>query len=213
MNKYTFPFNSCEVPKKNGIAQPYSTAINIILFAVIFLFLLQSNNIYSTLFLTSILVFNIFHTFSHVIHLDNYGNLQFLLTHFSAILSTIILITLLSHIVKKNINLWYFCILFLLYFTDILLVIYNSSHTYNIAIFMIILLSIMLYFYKFVSNTIKTNIIYIIFFGFIVFSVQIFENFNCHNLLLNYDNFPFHILTEITSFIPIFLLCYTFYKV
>jgi hypothetical protein len=159
------------------------------------------------------LVFNIFHTFSHMIHLDNYGNLQFLLTHFSAILSTIILITLLSHIVKKNINLWYFCILFLLYFTDILLVIYNSSHTYNITIFMIILLSIMLYFYKFVSNTIKTNIIYIIFFGFIVFSVQIFENFNCHNLLLNYGNFPFHILTEITLFIPIILLCYTFYKV
>ena len=24
MNKYTFPFNSCETPNKKGIAQPYS---------------------------------------------------------------------------------------------------------------------------------------------------------------------------------------------
>jgi hypothetical protein len=213
MNKYTFPFNSCEIPHKNGIAQPYSTAINIFLCSVILLFLLQSNNIYSTLFLTSILLFNIFHTFSHMIHIDNYENLQFLLTHFSAIFSTIIFIFLLSHITKKNINLWYFCILFLLYFTDILLVIYNSSHTYNITIFIIILISIMLYFYKYVSNTIKTNIIYIIFFSCVVLSVQVFEIFNCNNLLLNYGNFPFHTITETTAFIPIFLLCYTFYKV
>jgi hypothetical protein len=29
MNKYVFPFNSCEIPNENGIAQPYSVLINL----------------------------------------------------------------------------------------------------------------------------------------------------------------------------------------
>jgi len=212
MNKYTFPFNSCEIPQKNGISQPYSTMINIILCIIIFLFLLKSNNIYSKLFLLSILVFNIFHTFSHTMHIKNLKNSQFLLTHFSAIISTFFLIILLNYITKKNINLFQILFLIFLYLFDIFLIISNTSHIYNIIIFMIILFIIMIFYYNFLSNTIKKYIIYIIIFSIIVLFFQVFEILNCEYILQNFKNFPFHIITESSAFIPITLLCYTFYK-
>ena len=38
MSEYTFPFDTCEKPNKNGIAQPYSAFFNIINCVIIFYF-------------------------------------------------------------------------------------------------------------------------------------------------------------------------------
>ena len=101
MNRYTFPFGSCEKPQtKGGIAQPYSTSINIILCLIILTFMFQSNNLYSRLFLFTILVFNGFHTLSHTIHIKELKNYQFLLTHYSSVISTFFLIVMLNYITK-----------------------------------------------------------------------------------------------------------------
>jgi hypothetical protein len=213
MNKYTFPFNSCEVPQKNGIAQPYSATINLVLCGIIIFYLLKSNNLYSTIFLTSILIFNIFHTFSHTIHVKLLKNGQFLLTHFSAIFSSLVFILLLNYITKKKPLKWQFYTLLFLYIFDIYLITKNVSHIYNIITFLILLFLIMIFYYNFLSDKIKQNIIYIILFSFLVFFFQIFEIFNCQFILENFKDFPFHIMTELSACIPIYLLCNSFYKI
>ena len=213
MNKYTFPFNSCEVPQNDGIAQPYSTTINMILCCIIIFYLLQTNNLYSTMFLTSILIFNIFHTFSHAIHVKFLKNGQFLLTHFSAIISTLFFILLLNNITKKKIIKWQIYTLLFLYLFDIFLITQEVSHIYNIITFITLLFLIMIFFYNYLSGKIKQSIIYIIFFSSIVLFFQIFEIINCQYILMNFNYFPFHIIIEISAFIPIYLLCSSFYRI
>ena len=213
MNKYTFPFNSCEVPQKNGFAQPFSTTINLLLCCIIIFYLLKSNNLYSRLFLLSILIFNIFHTFSHALHFKLLKNGQFLLTHFSAIISTFFFILLLTHITKKKLLAWQFYVLLFLYIFDIYIISQKISHIYNIITFLIVLFLIMIFYYPLLSGKFKKKIIYIIFFSAVVLFFQIFEIFNCQYILENFKNFPFHIMTEISAYIPIYLLCDSFYKI
>jgi hypothetical protein len=180
---------------------------------IIIFFLLKSNNLYSRLFLLSILIFNIFHTFSHALHVKLVKNGQFLLTHFSAIISSLFFILLLNHITKQKLLTWQFCILLFLYVFDIYIITQNFSHIYNIITFLIILFLIMIFNYHLLSRKLKEKIIYIIFFSAIVLFFQIFEIFNCQYILENFKNFPFHIMTEISAYIPIFLLCNSFYKI
>ena len=218
-NNYTFPFNSCEIPNKNGIAQPHSVIINTILCIIIFFFLLQSNNLYSRLFLFFILLFNISHTISHAIHINNttyisnINNIHFLLTHFLAIFSTIFLFCILTNITKYTLKSWQYFGLFCLYFSDIILILYDVSHIYNITIFLIILFTIFMIFYNYLSKKIKQNIQYIIGFSSITLFIDIIEITFCKSLLEKYGNIPFHSILELSAFVPIILLCYTFYKI
>jgi hypothetical protein len=211
MNSYTFPFNSCEIPQTDGIAQPYSTSVNLLLCLIILYFLQKSTNVYSRVFLTSILIFNAFHTFSHTIHINLYKNLQFLLTHFSAIASTIAFLFLLHFITKKALQTWQICTLVLFYLIDVGLIFLNVSHIYNITVFLIILFSILLFYYPSMPKVIQKNVWYIIGFSCIVLTFRIFEILNCQFILREFQGFPFHTLTEISATIPIFLLCYSFH--
>jgi len=69
MSEYTFPFNTCEKVNKNGIAQPYSVLFNLINCFIILYFLLKTKHNYAFLLLFSILCFEVFHSFSHMIHI------------------------------------------------------------------------------------------------------------------------------------------------
>jgi len=210
---FTFPFNTCEIPKKDGIAQPHSIIINTLLCIIIFLFLLQSNNLYSRLFLFSILIFNIFHTFSHAIHISSIKNIQFLLTHYSAVLSSFFLFCLLSNITKYTLKQYQIIGLLSLLIFDIILIYYGVSHLYNIIVFLIILFSILTIFYKYLSNDMKKNIKYVIGFSFLAIFIDINEIISCQSLLQKYGNIPFHSITEIFISIPIILVCYSFYRI
>ena len=69
---FVFPFSTCEKPKKDGIAQPYSVLANVLSILVITYFLFQTKNIYPFLLILSLLAFECVHTFSHMIHLPGY---------------------------------------------------------------------------------------------------------------------------------------------
>jgi len=165
------------------------------------------------MFLASVLVFNIFHTFSHTIHIKNFKHGQFYLTHFSAMVSTMFFIVLLNAVTKSNLVDWQIFTLLFLYLFDIYLIRQNVSHIYNIITFLLVLFLIMSFYYRFLSNKIKQNIIYIILFSLLVLSFQIFEIFNCNFILENFKGFPLHIMTEISACVPIYLLCDTFYEI
>jgi hypothetical protein len=79
MKDYTFPFSTCEELKK-GIAQPWSVAVNVVSIFVIVYFLFQVKQWYAFLLIFSLLIFECVHTFSHVIHLPNYIQLNIIHT-------------------------------------------------------------------------------------------------------------------------------------
>ena len=79
MSEYTFPFNTCEKPNKNVIAQPYSALFNLINCVIILYFLLRTKQKYTFILLCSILSFEVFHMFSHIHHIQ--GSIQINITH------------------------------------------------------------------------------------------------------------------------------------
>ena len=70
MLEYTFPFSTCEKPNKSGIAQPYSVLLNLINCIIVFYFLLKTKHNYTFILLFSILSFELFHVFSHILHIQ-----------------------------------------------------------------------------------------------------------------------------------------------
>lgn len=70
MNEYTFPFSTCEKPNKNGISQPYSSLLNLINCLIIFYFLIKTKQNYTFILIFCILCFELFHVFSHSIHIS-----------------------------------------------------------------------------------------------------------------------------------------------
>ena len=139
---YIFPFNTCEIPNNEGIAQPYSASINFICSLIVIYFIINSNNIHSQLLLISILIFTLAHTYSHSIHIT--GNSQFLLVHFSAILFSILLLNILYQKTKIYPSEMFIYLIIFLYIFDIYLVINNYSNIYSILSFIIIILMIYL---------------------------------------------------------------------
>lgn len=213
MNKYTFPFNSCEIPNENSVSQPYSTSINVILCLLILYYLSKSENFYSQLFLFSVLLFNAFHTFSHFTHIKGEYNIQFLFTHFSAIFATLCLLLLFQKMTSMKLESSYLYSLILLYVIDTLLIIYGVSHIYNIILFIIILSMIMILYYPYTPTKVQTNIKYIIGLSLITLFCQIIEIQYCKKMLEFIPGFPFHLIVETSAFFPILLLCKTFYKI
>jgi hypothetical protein len=209
MNNYIFPFSTCEIPNKDGIIQPYSTLINIISSLLVIYFITKSNNIHSKLFLLSILIFTLVHTYSHYTHENN--NLQFLLVHFSAILFSILLLNILYQKTKIVPSDRFIYIMICLYIFDIYLVNNNYSNIYSITSFIIILLVIMSYYYSHLSSNLKHNIYIIIIVTIITLIFQINEIYNCKKMLEIYPNFPYHVIVEILTSISIYILCSSFY--
>ena len=82
MSDFIFPFNTCETPNTEGIAQPYSVIFNLLNCIIVFVFLLKTTNYYTSVLLFSIFVFELFHTFSHVIHIE--GTIQTNIVHILA---------------------------------------------------------------------------------------------------------------------------------
>jgi hypothetical protein len=73
-DEYTFPFDTCEMPNKNGIAQPYSMIVNFMSCIIIFYFLLKTTKFYNFVFIFVIFIFELFHSFSHFVHIK--GTIQ-----------------------------------------------------------------------------------------------------------------------------------------
>jgi len=69
---YVFPFHTCEVPLKNGlITQPYSFFMNCVSCLILLYFnqTIKTNYVYYSLVM--ILLFELWHAFSHLIHIPN----------------------------------------------------------------------------------------------------------------------------------------------
>jgi hypothetical protein len=209
MNKYTFPFDTCEKVNKNGIAQPYSTLFNLINCIIIILFLAKTQKNYTFILLFSILCFELFHLFSHMVHIP--GSKQ----------------TIIIHILSYFVNLAFFYVFysytnvipkqeFIIYL--ILLICFdiyafcNLSIIYYLISQSIIFISLLIYYLPLLPDFIQWSIHQIIFFVSIIIILFINEKKNCKRMLEIYPHFPYHIFIETIGIILFYIICSNFYK-
>jgi len=208
MTEYTFPFNTCEKPFKNGIAQPYSTLFNLVNCLIIFYFLLKTKK-YTFVLLFSILCFELFHTFSHSIHIP--GSLQINIIHILSYCINFAFLFFFYNYTKKIPHGWF--ILFYLFL--ILVDIYtfcNMNVVYYILSQAILFLSVLFYYYPFMSKNIKDNINIVFFLVILIIILFLNEKYNCEKMMSIYPHFPYHILIEIIGIILFYIICSTFYR-
>jgi hypothetical protein len=209
INSYTFPFNTCETPYKKGIAQPYSVFFNLISCFIIIYFLYTSKNNSSKVLLFSILLFELFHTFSHSVHLNNKS--QIIITHMLAyFVNLCYFITLYNYskYLPNNIFLLYLLIIILfdIYaFQKLPFIFYLSSQ-------FLIFISLFLYYYSYFPIDIKNKIPFIFILTLLILLLFINESYNCKKMLEKYNWFPFHILIEITAIFIVYNISIIFSK-
>ena len=209
MSEYTFPFNTCEKVNKNGIAQPYSLFFNLINCIIILYFLLQTKNNYTFMLLFLILCFELFHSFSHIVHIK--GSIQLNIIHLLTYLINFAFFYLFYSYTKKFPNKFFILYLIVLVCLDIYSV-FNLTIIYYLSTQSIIFISLLLYYYrllpKFIQNSIYQLILLV---GFVILLV-LNETYNCERMLEFYPHFPYHIFIEITGIVFFYVICSNFYK-
>lgn len=209
MSEYTFPFNTCEKPKKNGIAQPYSALFNLINCLIIFYFLLKTKHDYTFLLLFSILCFELFHLFSHIIHIK--GSIQINITHSLTYFMNFSFFYLFYRYTKvwpSNMFLLYLLVLVCVDVYSIL----NLTIIYYLLSQSIIFISLLLYYFPLLPKFIQTTIYLIIFFVGIIILLFLNEKYNCQKMMTIYPYFPYHIFIEIIGIFLFYIICSIFYK-
>ena len=205
---YTFPFNTCEKPKSGLIAQPYSVFFNLVSCAIVVYFLTKTKSIWPALLLLSILLFEMFHTFSHAVHIK--GNGQIIITHLLAYLVNLCYFLALykySDVLPSALFLFYLggVILFDVYaFKHLPFIFYLSSQ-------FLIFISLFLYYFKYFSAEMKARIPLIFSLTGVILLLFINETYNCAKMLEKFS-FPFHILIEITAIFIVYNISSLFSK-
>ena len=209
MSEYTFPFDTCEKVNKNGIAQPYSVLFNLINCFIILYFLLKTKHNYAFLLLFSILCFEVFHSFSHMIHIP--GTFQVYIIHLIAYLINFAFFYLLYSYTKKFPNYIFIIYLIVLVCLD-LYSLFNLTFIYYVSTQSIIFISLLIYYFallpKFIQNSMYQLFILII----VMILLFLNESYNCERMLEIYPHFPYHIFIEIAGIIFFYLICSNFYK-
>ena len=209
MSEYTFPFNTCEKVNKNGIAQPYSLFFNLINCIIILYFLLQTKNNYTFMLLFLILCFELFHSFSHIVHIK--GSIQLNIIHLLTYLINFAFFYLFYSYTKKFPNKFFILYLIVLVCLDIYSV-FNLTIIYYLSTQSIIFISLLLYYYRLLPKIIQNSIYQLILLvGFVILLV-LNETYNCERMLEFYPHFPYHIFIEITGIVFFYVICSNFYK-
>jgi len=209
MNDYTFPFNTCEKLNKNGIAQPYSSLFNLINCVIIFYFLLKTKTNYIFILFFSILCFELFHLFSHIVHIQN--SMQTNVIHIMTYLINLSFFYVFYCYTKKLPRYEFIIFLLLLVCFDIYSLFYLSV-VYYILSQSIIMISLLIYYFSSLPKFIQTSIYQIIFFIIIIILLFLNEKYNCKKMMTIYPDFPYHILIELCGIILFYIICSNFYK-
>lgn len=210
MNHFLFPFNTCEKINKDGfIQQPYSAFINGISAFIVLYFLLHTK-LKSLFFLfLSIFVFQIYHMFSHMVHVN--GNIQTNTIHMISYLINFSLFYVLYEKSNQNLNLYFLFLYFFLIIVD-LYAFFHLSTIYFIPTQVILLFSLLSYYFKYLPSLLKHNMSILLINIFIIYGLVLNEKYNCETMLEMFPNFPFHIFIEIFGLLFFSFFSYSFYR-
>ena len=209
MNEYTFPFDTCEKINKNGIAQPYSALFNFINCVIIFYFLLKTKQHYTFLLLFSIFCFELFHLFSHILHIE--GQIQINITHSLTYFMNLAFFYAFYSYTNKLPSYEFILYLILLVCFDIYSI-FNLTIIYYLLSQSLIFISLLLYYFHYLPRFIQTSIYQIITFVIMIIFLFLNEKYNCKKMLNFYPYFPYHIFIETFGIGLFYIICSNFYK-
>jgi hypothetical protein len=208
MNEYIFPFDTCEKINNTYIAQPYSVFFNILICLTITYYFIKAKTQHSKLFLLALLLFESFHTFSHITHIK--GTLQINIIHVLAYLTNISFLYLFIKYTNKLPHNNYILFLLFIVCIDIYFLLYKSF-LYYFGSMSILFISLLIYYYKYFTPSKQNNIKKIIYIIIFIIFLFINEKNNCKKMLKKFPNFPFHIFIEFSGLVLFNILCNTFY--
>ena len=203
-DEFIFPFSTCEKPNKHGIAQPYSVAVNVVSIFIIFYFLCQVKNIYTFFLILSLLAFECVHTFSHVIHLPSY--IQINIIHCLAYIINFCYLLTFYNYTHKAPSLIFTIILVILLLFDIYSFLF-LSFVFYFSSSLLIFFSIFIYYYKYLPKDKQHYIVIILFLGISIMFFFYNEKMNCKKMLETFPNFPFHAPLEIAGLFIFYFMC------
>ena len=208
--KFVFPYNTAENVNTYGIfIQPYSALVGIATVFLIFYYLLKTKTAHGFLLIFSILVFELFHSYSHINHFNSIET-QTKIVHSLTIFVNLSLLYALSKYSNKDISK-----IFVLFISCVVIADFyalnNLSIRYYIVTQLIILFSIIFYYLKSINKILNTKLLFVLF--LIIYLGFINETINGKYLLNNYPNFPFHAVLEILLFVFFYVLCSSLYKI
>lgn len=197
---FTFPYSTCEKPQMNSIIQqPYSTIVNVLTVALLMYFLYISKSWYLKIVFLTYIIFEIWHTISHMIFIG--GHIHQNISHILAYVIAFVTLIVFLHLTKSRLSNNYVILLFIFVCIDIYIALFVGG-IYMILSGIIIFIIILSIFYK----RFKSNILYFIFLLLGLILLELNESFNCRSLLVLYPYFPFHIFIEIYGLILFYIL-------
>jgi hypothetical protein len=207
MTEIYFPFNTCEEPnKKAWVAQPVSAFINMITCLILIYLFLQAKTIIIRLLILSFILFEIFHTFSHITHIE--GTIQSNIIHGIWYFLSFMLLIASIKITKQYPNIYTILILLTIIIIDMRLF-FMPNKLYMVFTALTLPVVIVISYYNLYPIYIKKAIPYLIALLIILGLVLINEKINCLNMI-KYAKLPYHAIIEIIGMILFILLSYVF---
>lgn len=197
--KYTFPFNTCEIPTKGTIEQPISTYINMLSSIILIILFFVAKNVYVKIAIFFYTIFEIWHTFSHMKHID--GKIQKYVVHVLGITMGIMTLIVIQKLSNSTIELHYLLILSILLILDIVLLFkYKNDDLVGFILGLVIILWIVIGKWKYIPKDIQINLRWIIIGVLILILLFINEAYNCEKMQ-KWKKLPYHAIIEILGLI------------
>jgi hypothetical protein len=171
--------------------------------------LIKTKKNYTFILLFFILCFELFHVFSHSIHIS--GSIQINVTHMLSYCINIAFLFFFYSYLKKIPSIWFIIFYVFLIFFDIY-AFCNMNVVYYIFSQALLFLSVLFYYYPFLTKNIKNKINIIFFLVILIILLFLNEKYNCEKMMSIYPYFPYHILIEIIGIILFYIICSNFYK-
>jgi len=206
-NDNIFPFSTCEIPNKTGIAQPYSVIINVISIFIILYFLPQTKNMYSFILIFTFFVFECAHIFAHSIHLSSY--IQINIIHCLAYVINLFLLLTLYNYTHQAPTPFFSVILLIILFLDIYFFMFCPFIFYFTSS-LILFFFILIYYYKYIPKSKQKDILIILLLGIFIMLLFYNEKINCNKMLDIVPNFSFHSFLEIAGTVVFYFICKLF---
>ena len=163
---------------------------------MIFYFLLKTKKIQGFLIIFSLLLFEIFHTYSHMFHLKNVM-LQTKIVHNLTIFVNLSLLFALSRYSNKDVSKYFALFIIFLLIADYY-ALNNLSAGYYVFTQLTILFSILFYYLKYINKIFNIKLLFGLF--LVIYLGFINETTNGKFLLEKYPQIPFHFILEVLLF-------------
>lgn len=211
---FLFPYNTCENIRPNNYpVQKYSFFVNILSVILLLIYLYIIRNINAKLILLSLLIFEIWHSFSHYTHLKN----RYVQTNIVHSLFYIVIFSFLFNIPyivnKKNVLLknYYLLLLFLIILcVDLFICLFLKDIYMFLSGILLFTFAILINLYIIPRHTWK-YIFIMLFLGIIIVILLVNESYNCEKML-KLSNFPYHVIIETIGFFVFWLISYFLQK-